>query len=56
MSVDPAWLTLSLVEHMGMTRMRALLDQFGSAGAALKADEAALRRVPGIGAVIAAAI
>lgn len=57
MSPDPAWVALSLVEHMGMTRLRALLEAFdGSPGAILAADERALRRVPGIGAVIAAAI
>ncbi|MBK8024865.1 MAG: DNA-processing protein DprA [Chloroflexi bacterium] len=56
MSVDAAWVALSLVEHMGMTRLRALLAHFDSAEAVLRADESALRRVPGIGAVIAGAI
>lgn len=57
MTADPAWVALSLVEHMGMTRLRALLDHFdGDPSAVLNADERALKRVPGIGMVIAAAI
>ncbi|MCC6615440.1 MAG: DNA-processing protein DprA [Anaerolineae bacterium] len=54
--VDPAWIALSLVERVGGKTMRALLAQFGSAGAVLMAESHELRRVPGIGATIAASI
>lgn len=57
MTVDSAWVALSLLDHMGMTRLRALLDQFEQEPRAiLSADEGALRRVNGIGKVIASAI
>ena len=57
MIVDPAWVALSLVEHIGAKKLRALVAQFGGdLSAALRADEVALRRVPGIGPRIAAAV
>ncbi len=57
MTVDPAWVALSLVEHVGAKKLRALVAQFGGdLSAVLRADEAALRRVPGIGPKIAAAV
>jgi len=54
--VDPAWIALSLVERVGGKTMRALLAHFGSAQSVLKAESHELRRVPGIGATIAASI
>ncbi|MCA9902871.1 MAG: DNA-protecting protein DprA [Anaerolineae bacterium] len=54
--VDPAWVALSLVERVGGKTMRALIAHFGSAQAVLAADSHELRRVPGIGAVLAASI
>jgi DNA processing protein len=54
--LDPAWITLSLVERLGGKTFAALLAQFGSPAAVLAADEAALRRVRGIGPKLAAAI
>ena len=57
MSVDPAWVGLSLVEHLGGKKLRALAAHFnGDLGAILRADETALRQVPGIGPKIAASI
>lgn len=54
--VDPAWVALGLVAQVGAVRMRALVEAFGSPTAVLAADIADLQRVPGIGAVTAAAI
>jgi DNA processing protein len=57
MSADPAWVALSLVEHLGGKKLRALMAHFnGDIHAILRADQAALRRVPGIGVKIAAGI
>ncbi len=57
MTPDPAWIALSLVEHVGAKKLRALVDFFdGDLRAALEADPTTLRRVPGIGVKIAAAI
>ena len=51
MSVDPAWVALSLVEHLGGIKLRSLLVHFNSdLHAILNADETTLRRVRGIGA------
>jgi DNA processing protein len=48
---------LSLVEHVGAKKLRALTESFeGDLKAALRADERRLRRVPGIGPKIAASI
>lgn len=54
--VNAAWVALSVQQHIGAKTLQALLTRFGSAQAALAADEAALRRVPGIGPKIAATI
>lgn len=57
MSVDPAWVALSLVDHLGGKKLRSLVAWFnGDLGAILQASEAELRRVPGIGPKIAAGI
>lgn len=57
MSPDPAWVALSLVEHVGAKKLRALAASFdGDLTAALAADARRLQRVPGIGPKIAAAI
>lgn len=57
MTVDAAWVALSLVEHVGAKKLRALAAFFeGDLTAALAADDKTLRRVPGIGAKIAASI
>jgi DNA processing protein len=57
MSVDPAWVALSLVDHLGGKKLRSLVAHFnGDLGAVLSASEAELRRVPGIGPKIAANI
>jgi DNA processing protein len=57
MSVDPAWVALSLVDHLGGKKLRALVAYFnGDLGAILSASEAELRCVPGIGPKIAASI
>jgi DNA processing protein len=54
---DPAaTLTLFNVSGVGSARFRALLGAFGSPADALKAGERALREVPGVEAVTAAAI
>ena len=54
--MDMAWVALGLVPRLGMKRLRALCDHFGSAQAVLRADEAALRQMTGIGPVLARAI
>lgn len=57
MTVDPAWVALSLVEHIGAKKLRALADHFdGDLDAALHADAKSLQRVSGIGPKIAASI
>lgn len=57
MIADPAWVALSLVEHLGGKKLRALVGYFnGDVRAILGADETSLRRVPGIGPKIAANI
>ncbi|HVU12308.1 MAG TPA: DNA-processing protein DprA [Phototrophicaceae bacterium] len=57
MTLDPAWIALSLVEHVGAKKLRALETYFdGDLSAALKADVRTLQRVPGIGPKIAASI
>jgi DNA processing protein len=57
MPATPGWVALSLVEHLGGKKMRALLDHFdGDLNAILRADEASLRKVRGIGAKIASSI
>jgi DNA processing protein len=57
MSESAAWVALSLVEHLGGHKLRALLEAFGGdVQALLNAEPAALQRVPGIGPKLAAAI
>ncbi|MEP7292663.1 MAG: DNA-protecting protein DprA [Chloroflexota bacterium] len=57
MTLDMAWIALSLVEHVGAKKLRALVDFFGGdLNAALQADAATLRQVSGIGPKIAASI
>jgi DNA processing protein len=55
-ALDPAYIALSLVEHVGSKKLTALLDYFGTAAAVLAADPHALQQVAGIGPKIAAAI
>jgi DNA processing protein len=56
-TVDPAWVALSLVEHIGAKKLRALSAFFnGDLTAALRSDPATLRQIPGIGPKIAASI
>jgi DNA processing protein len=55
--LDPAWVGLSLCKQLGGKTFKALLAHFGDdLHAILRADEATLRQVPGIGAKIAATI
>ena len=57
MTPSPAWVALSLQRQIGGTTFRALQQQFDDdLDAILRADAAALKRVPGIGARTAAAI
>lgn len=57
MTPNPAWVALSLLERIGTKKLRALGQTFGGDyDAVLRADTAALQRVPGIGPKIAAAI
>lgn len=57
MTVDPAWVALSLIEHIGAKKLRALTDFFnGDLDAALVADAKMLQRISGIGPKIAASI
>lgn len=56
MSASPAWVALSLVEHLGAVKMRLLLEHFGDLDAVLTADARALRKVPGIGPKISESI
>lgn len=54
---DPAWVALSLLKHVGTKTLNTLMSHFQyDQYAILAADEAALRRVPGIGPKLAAAI
>jgi DNA processing protein len=54
---DPAWVALSLVEHIGAKKLRALADFFDDdLDAALQADTKTLQRISGIGPKIAASI
>lgn len=49
-----AWIALSLVERVGSKTLRALMTHFeGDLEAVFRADEADLRRIPGIGAKLA---
>lgn len=54
--VDPAWVGLSLVGRLGSKTLRALLNEFGSTEAILRADKQALKQVKGVGDGIADAI
>jgi DNA processing protein len=55
--IDPAWVALSLTEHVGGKTLRNLVQHFnGDTRAILAADTAALRKVPGVGPVIARSI
>lgn len=55
--LNPAYVALGLVRHIGGKTLKALLAHFdGDANAVLAADVKDLRRVPGIGAKIAAGI
>lgn len=54
--VDSAWVTLSLADHVGGKKLRALLRHFPTTTDILTADEMALRRVPGVGPKTAAII
>ena len=55
--LDLAWIALSLADHLGGKRLRALMTQFdNNPQAILDADERALQRVPGIGPKTAATI
>jgi DNA processing protein len=57
MHPNPAWVALSLVEHVGAKKLRALGLAFGGDfDAVLRADAPDLQRVPGIGPKIAASI
>lgn len=57
MTIDPAWVALSLTRHLGGKTFRALLDAFDhDLQAILSADTKTLRQVPGIGPKIAQAI
>lgn len=55
--VDPAWVALSLVRHLGGRTFKGLLAHFnGDLAAILSASAPELQRVPGIGPKIARAI
>lgn len=54
--LDASWVALSLADHVGGKKLRALLKQFDDVNAILSADTAALRRVPGVGPKTAAII
>jgi DNA processing protein len=54
--LDPAWVALSLTEHIGGKTLRALMTHFGDSRAILNASLADLRQVPGIGPKIARSI
>ena len=54
---DAAWIALGLLKHVGGKTMRALMAGFhGDPHAVLAADSADLRKIPGVGPKIAAAI
>lgn len=54
--MDAAWVALSLADYIGAKKLAALLAHFGTTSAVLAADETELRRVPGVGPIIAATI
>jgi DNA processing protein len=55
--VDPAWVALSLLKHVGSKTLRALLEYFdNNLHAILQAEPKTLRQVRGVGGKIAAAI
>lgn len=56
MTVDAAWVALSLQRHIGGKTLRALLAEFGTTDAILDADKTALMNVHGVGPRIADAI
>ena len=57
MTVDPAWVALSLTRHLGGKTFRVLLSHFDDdPDAILRAKPTELRQVPGIGPKIAQAI
>jgi len=54
---DSAWIALSLTDHIGSKKLRALSQHFGGdLRAALNADSQTLQEVPGIGPKIASTI
>lgn len=54
--MDLAWIALSLLPHVGIKTLQALIETFGSPQAVLQASAADLRRVKGVGVKIAASI
>jgi DNA processing protein len=55
--IDPAWVALSLLKHVGSKTLRAMLAHFDNdLHAILHADAAALRQVRGVGSKIASAV
>lgn len=57
MTVDPAWIALSLVDHLGSRKLLMLYERYrGDLQAAIAAPEAELRQIRGIGPRIAAGI
>ncbi|MCS7072420.1 MAG: hypothetical protein NZM00_13015, partial [Anaerolinea sp.] len=57
MIVDPAWIALSLVDHLGARKLLMLHERYrGDLQAAIAAPEAELRQIRGIGPRIAAGI
>lgn len=55
-AVDVGWVALSLLRHVGLKTIRALLANFDTVDAVLSADQRDLKRVPGVGPKIAGAI
>jgi DNA processing protein len=54
--MDLAWIALSLLPHVGIKTLQALIETFGSPQAVLDASAADLRQVRGVGVKIAASI
>lgn len=54
--IDIAWVALSLLPHVGIKTLRALIASFGSPQAVLDAPSQELQRIRGVGAKIAASI